>query len=1002
MLRTLPLILLLLTSIALADPFLDKLDYCYPRYDWRGAVEAVLENPERAEAAVPELRKLAGSSERQRAFDLRFYADFIERVLHVHAGRPKPENPKTSWKGSPIESDPSAIDVTAQAELARKRWKQAAVAVDAGAYRVAERWLRDGIKASHRIAWALQPVPADLVNLQKRYRLYIMGLSQTGYIYPQSADFIVVQELERGNWEEAQLGLMAMVQAGRLAYDPEMVDRYLPRLVEKAEGHLRFAALTFEFEREAQRNELGWPRFKERHRQIWKQARFTEETSRDPLLAPLRRRWAAEAVQFWLDELNYYANREPEAALLLKEDLERMQAAGWNELVLAHQLDRAELARLDGNLELAGGLHQEVERALVTADSARERAYRALGPQELRASSNLGFLEARLAYQRFRMVVDGKERLDPRELKEAALHLKKVIDATDEFEERIGRLAAEVEYGLLVGLEGDPAPFRHPLELLFKLVIAEHAFDDPVELARVLVAQARIHLQTKTESLGLAGLEKAVNRVETYLEKAQASPRRARQLRDQARRAYEMLAQLKLEKGQNEEALELLSRLAQVETAQVMKEALTRGAPAELESTLKEVELLRDATERLEESSRKTTQSGAVTREKDLQVVGELLADTRARYYQTVKNLQQAEPDFTRLTVRPLNFARLQPSIPEDTTVVQYFPAPDKLYVFVADRRNLKVRSLNVGREELEGKILRSLSALSKSGLQSEGDWSHPQLQKVQSQLTELHQLLIAPIESDLADRPVLAVIPSGLLSYLPFPALISGTGEGRPRFLVEDRRAVTILKAVDLDSLSGPPSPREGTLLGYGNPDGTLAAAEAEVKSIGKLFPRNTILTTTGATTASLRQKAAENPAFVHLATHGVVNPNEPLESFLVMADGPLTLADITGLNLGQPSLVTLSACRTGLGETRVNPGQDLTTLAEAFWYAGSRCLVASLWRVADTSTGELMLEFYRGLTTDMSKAEALQKAQLALLSKRETSAPYFWAPFVLIGDWR
>jgi CHAT domain-containing protein len=81
---------------------------------------------------------------------------------------------------------------------------------------------------------------------------------------------------------------------------------------------------------------------------------------------------------------------------------------------------------------------------------------------------------------------------------------------------------------------------------------------------------------------------------------------------------------------------------------------------------------------------------------------------------------------------------------------------------------------------------------------------------------------------------------------------------------------------------------------------------------------------------------------------------------------------------------------------------GDDLVGLSRAFIHAGAPSVVASLWRVSDESTVELMRVFYRNLKNNMSKSEALQKAQLDLMKSGISSHPYFWAPFILLGDWR
>jgi CHAT domain-containing protein len=149
-------------------------------------------------------------------------------------------------------------------------------------------------------------------------------------------------------------------------------------------------------------------------------------------------------------------------------------------------------------------------------------------------------------------------------------------------------------------------------------------------------------------------------------------------------------------------------------------------------------------------------------------------------------------------------------------------------------------------------------------------------------------------------------------------------------------------------------------------------------------------------ATLSALRANAGDC-AVLHLAAHAVFRPDEPLFSALHLNDGRLSTMDVFELEL-DCSLVTLSACETALGT--MGAGDELMGLSRAFLYAGAPSLVLSLWKVEDRSTAALMDVFYRALRDGAGKAAALRRAQLALLhGGGGHSAPYFWAPFELIG---
>jgi len=146
-----------------------------------------------------------------------------------------------------------------------------------------------------------------------------------------------------------------------------------------------------------------------------------------------------------------------------------------------------------------------------------------------------------------------------------------------------------------------------------------------------------------------------------------------------------------------------------------------------------------------------------------------------------------------------------------------------------------------------------------------------------------------------------------------------------------------------------------------------------------------------------------------VHFATHGLLNSGHPELSGLVLSlvdekgkaqDGFLRLNDIFNLNL-PADLVVLSACQTGLGKDI--RGEGLVGLTRGFMYAGSSRVVVSLWSVNDQATAELMKRFYQGMLKNGERpAAALRAAQMEMWKDPRWRAPYFWAAFVLQGEWK
>jgi CHAT domain-containing protein len=165
--------------------------------------------------------------------------------------------------------------------------------------------------------------------------------------------------------------------------------------------------------------------------------------------------------------------------------------------------------------------------------------------------------------------------------------------------------------------------------------------------------------------------------------------------------------------------------------------------------------------------------------------------------------------------------------------------------------------------------------------------------------------------------------------------------------------------------------------------------------------------------TAERVRETLGRKVGLLHLASHFVFQPGTETDSFLLLGDGSrLSLRDLreAGFNFRGVELLTLSACETALGGGADANGREVEGLGALAQQRGARAVMATLWPVADASTGLLMREFYRlrAGEGEVSKAEALRQAQLALLNKRIThesgvpfSHPFFWAPFILMGNW-
>jgi CHAT domain-containing protein/Tfp pilus assembly protein PilF len=290
----------------------------------------------------------------------------------------------------------------------------------------------------------------------------------------------------------------------------------------------------------------------------------------------------------------------------------------------------------------------------------------------------------------------------------------------------------------------------------------------------------------------------------------------------------------------------------------------------------------------------------------------------------------------------------------------------------------------------------------------------------------ELYGILVEPIAKDLVQAGARTLMWSldGVLRYLPIAALYDGQG-----YFLERYRNVVFTPASNARLKDLPAAHWQGLGLGVSKEhEGfkPLPAVPAELHGIfqeGPKYPGGIVLGNAlldeDFTAESMRAALRKRIPLVHIASHFQFAPGNERDSFLLLGDGSHFSLDKVRASsnlFGGVELLTLSACETAMGGE--GEGTEVEGFAVLAQRQGAKAVIASLWSIADASTSLLMREFYRvrEATPGMSKAEALRQAQLALLEGRikpviikgasnpvESYAhPYYWAPFILIGNWR
>ena len=359
----------------------------------------------------------------------------------------------------------------------------------------------------------------------------------------------------------------------------------------------------------------------------------------------------------------------------------------------------------------------------------------------------------------------------------------------------------------------------------------------------------------------------------------------------------------------------------------------------------------------------------------------------------------------------------VQEHLGEGTVALEYFVTSDETILWVVTQEGVQTASrIAISRDELTKQVRAFREEIEDPPAPGQEAVSYlSALEKGR----DLYEPLIAPVENYLQGGMHLVIIPSDVLFYLPFGALVDCPGCDKRnlyggKFLIEN---YSVSYAPSLSSLYWPfQHASEGSynsILAVGNPTGDLTASEQEVKQAAALFPQATVLIGEKGTEAAVKGALrTQNYDVVHLSTHGLFDTTMPLLSELVFRkggndDGNLYAGEILGLPL-KTNLVVLSACQTALPPKLTQEteglvvGDELQGLSQALFVAGAPSAVVTLWNVNDKSTSQLMQVMYRGLMKGKSKGEALRQAQLSLLHDTTYRHPYYWGPFVLYGVWR
>ncbi len=384
----------------------------------------------------------------------------------------------------------------------------------------------------------------------------------------------------------------------------------------------------------------------------------------------------------------------------------------------------------------------------------------------------------------------------------------------------------------------------------------------------------------------------------------------------------------------------------------------------------------------------------------------EALFTTNTQYQRFIKELEKSYPNYFNLKYNKneVTVTALQQVLKPRSGLVSYFIADrgKRIYQFVITKTKFRVKSM-----ALPPDFDRYLRGFRNSLL-------HSSMSTYKKATGELQRALLPKVSRRVNQ---LVIIPSGPLATVPFEALprkrVASRDFDQIDYLIKsvgvsyDFSANLFLQKSRVNTRKQEPSVFLCAPVTF-DPDQNLSAlpaSEKEVTDIANLFPQHAkAVKFADANEAVVKSKDLLQYSYLHFATHGVVDEENPAASRIFLnnsasEDGNLFAGEIYSLSLNA-NLAVLSACQTGLG--KISKGEGVIGLSRALIYAGAKNIVVSFWAVADESTAQLMTKFYQEVAARPSQDfnQSLQSAKIKMIEQKEFAKPFYWAPFVLIGN--
>lgn len=469
---------------------------------------------------------------------------------------------------------------------------------------------------------------------------------------------------------------------------------------------------------------------------------------------------------------------------------------------------------------------------------------------------------------------------------------------------------------------------------------------------------------------------------------------------DNRMRVYERLVELLTEQGKEVEAFEYLQRSKQ----SLEDQSLGYFRPeTEDQAANNLLDRYEEARLKIEQLDQELTNSNSALQSRELI---QMRQQAQEAMDGVLSSLNLEFPEIAnQLSFQTVeDYSRIQQFLSDQDCVLSYCLTEKKMMVFIITKERFEIIETEVDKKDIVMEVSSFRQCVDVQSRAELRDF-YPDMRR---SLKQLYGYLITPLEDKIDGYNNLRIVPYGVLYFLPFHALIKTKNNGEELFLIEWKN-ISYFSSTDFIALAADNQTNQSqSILAIGNPTTQradlldLPGAENEVSIIKQIFPGTMVLIREEATKERLLEKV-EDHTILHIAAHGILN-TDARRSYIALAGirGGLYIREIkTEVHFSDDmDLVVLSACNSGVSNfSEDTSGAQYISIASAF-LEKVPTLIATLWPLSDVSAPIMIEDFYSNLKNGTNKDTALRQAMISLLSRQEYENPFYWAPFIITGN--